>query len=158
MVDSPASSTSLADQEYKEMRNKNNEACVKYRQRQARKMKAKEAELKQLQDKNLTLKQELEMKQQMVREYQQMVKAMLGTAQASNNPTLTPTPSHNQLNPDTTAKPQTNSNLRDLLREADLPESILDVSEEQNIPENIFSECLDCIIGCCSIHSANTGE
>merc|ERR1712228_783660 len=113
---------------------------------------------KQLQDKNLTLKQELEMKQQMVREYQQMVKAMLGTPQASNNPTLTPTQSHNQLNPDTTAKSQTNSNLRDLLREADLPENILDVSEEQNIPENIFSECLDCIIGCCSIHSASTGE
>merc|ERR1712038_1546786 len=59
-VESPASSTSLADQEYKEMRNKNNEACMKYRQRQARKIKAKEAELKQLQDKNLTLKQELE--------------------------------------------------------------------------------------------------
>merc|ERR1711997_1215371 len=109
-VDSPASSTSLADQEYKEMRNKNNEACVKYRQRQARKIKAKEAELKQLQDKNLTLKQELDMKQQMVREYRKMVKAMLGTPQASNNPTLTPTQSHNQHNPDTTEKSQTNSN------------------------------------------------
>merc|ERR1719510_480160 len=101
-VDSPASSTSLADQEYKEMRNKNNEACVKYRQRQARKIKANEAELKQLQDKNLTLKQELDIKQQMVREYQQMVKAILGTPQASNKPTLTPIQSHNQLNPETT--------------------------------------------------------
>jgi len=159
MVDSPASSTSLADQEYKEMRNKNNEACVKYRQRLNRTKKAQEEELKQLQDKNLTLKQELDVKQQMVREYRKMVKAMLRTPQTSNNPTLTPTQSHNQHNPETTANlSQTNFNLRELLQEANLSENLLDVSEEQHIPENILSECLDCILGSCSIHSVKTGE
>merc|ERR1712038_533495 len=158
-VESPTSSTSLADQEYKEMRNKNNEACMKYRQRLNRTKKAQEEELKQLQDKNLTLKLELEMKQQMVREYRKMVKAMLRTPQTSNNPTLTPTQSHNEHNPETTANlSQTNFNLRELLQEANLSENLLDVSEEQNIPENILSECLDCILGSCSIHSVKTGE